>query len=161
MLSKFVHWFVKRYRIMVTTLDFIHQNWKKIWKNVICLYIGKLCSAKAKRFCGYLLSRNISWKQLDKLSRNPKENADMTVLSVHIISAFVTISLIRNDDISESALVFPYFFFKVVIRTCLLKKSLEPFLTLTSSIFFWYFLWLYNAAFPMFHKLDSFHTIYT
>ena len=126
-----------------------------------CLYVGKLCSAKAKKFCGYLLSRNISWKQLHKLSQNPKENADMTVLSVHIISAFVTISLIRNDDISESALVFPYFIFKVVIRTCLSKKSLKPFLILTSSICFWYFLWLYDAAFPMFHKLDSFYKIYT
>ena len=34
----------------------------------------------------------------------------MTVLSVHIISGFVTFSLTRNDRISESALVFPSFF---------------------------------------------------
>ena len=49
---------------------------------------------------------------MDKLSQDCKERADMTVLSVHSFLIFVTFSLIRNNDISESALVFPSLFFQ-------------------------------------------------
>ena len=43
----------------------------------------------------------------------------------------------------------------MVIRNCLFKKSIEPFSILTSSISFWYFIWLFNDAVPMFDKLNS------
>ena len=60
----------------------------------------------------------------------------MTVLSVHIISGFVTFSLIRNDRISESALVFPSFFQRGNHNLPFLKKKLEPNLILTMILIF-------------------------
>ena len=74
-------------------------------------------------FCTILLSRNIFWKQLDKLSQDRKGNADITVLTGHIFSTFVTFYLTKNDDISESAfLVFPSFFGRGDQNLTFLKK---------------------------------------
>ena len=120
------------------------------------------------RFCAVLLSRNISGEPSNKLSRYCKENADISLKCSYYfcfcvsffvflcLMCFVSVHIFFNKKWWYIWISFSIFIFLMWrSELAFLKKSLEPFLILTSSVYFWYFIWLFNAAVPMFDKFNS------